>query len=170
MQRLFKTFKRRPKIWLLTGIYEIEDATTCVVTRKSSKSGVNATVPIPEPTGLATLLLQPGAKVELGSGTTISSRVQIMGMKVWAAQWQQVEAKFLLAEDWKDKGEIANRLKLLDLVSLQVERGTADTKYAEVDLNDEDVASVQGDGELLDEDYWAMFDREVERTEEDFEE
>jgi hypothetical protein len=167
MQLLWKKFQRSPKIWLLTGIYQIKDATTSVISRNGTQRGVEVTIPIPEPTGLATILLQPGGNLKLGSGTVVSSRSQILGLKVWAAQWQQVEARFLLPGDWKDMDVVTNRLKLLDVMSLQVERGADNPQFAEVVLKQEDVEEPQ---ESLEEEYWELFDREVQRVEEDFEE
>lgn len=170
MQLLWKKFQHSPKIWLLTGIYEIKDATTSVISRNGTERGVEVTVPIPEPTGLTTLLLKPGGSVNLGSGTTLSSRSQILGLKVWAAQWQQVEARFLLAEEWKNTDVVANKLRLLDVMSLQVERGADHTQFVEVGLKQEDAEDLEEEKESLDEEYWEIFDREVQRLEEDFEE
>lgn len=55
-----------------------------------------ASVPLPEPTGLASLLqLNIGSKAKFGHNAVVQRGTQISGKKVWAALWQQVDARLM---------------------------------------------------------------------------
>jgi hypothetical protein len=87
---------QRPKIWLLAGVYLIEDATTWTVTNRSSGALVAASVPLPDPTALTTLVgLNPSLHYKLGKNFVRGEGTQILGRKVWAAQYQLIKAKYV---------------------------------------------------------------------------
>jgi hypothetical protein len=82
---------KAPDMWLLTGMYIIEDGTVFSVRKESSSSDASAKMPIPEPTGLTELAgVKIGATISLGNGIEALASTQIEGKKVWAAQWIKV--------------------------------------------------------------------------------
>ena len=92
LHTLYKNLVAAPKIWLLTGIYLIEDAVTYRISSKASSNAASVSVPIPEPSGLAALLgVSVGTRFDFGKASTGVSGTQILGRKVWAAQWQRFE-------------------------------------------------------------------------------
>lgn len=172
LYQLMKNVVAAPKIWLLTGIYFMEDATTYTISSKASLNAASLTVPIPEPTGLAALLgVAIGARVSLGKQFVGQAAAQISGKRVWAAQWQQVSAKYVYAKrgDW-DAEALGKQLQLFDVVNLGTERGDTDeVRLAEVGLAknrvilDDGAVGELGSGENeYDEDMWARFEEEVD--------
>ncbi|KAJ5894516.1 hypothetical protein N7495_006207 [Penicillium taxi] len=84
-------FARRPKIWLLTGLYLLE-GTRAVVAKSHSSSvsvgissalvGLISSVPI-------------GGSVSLGSGSSWEMAMQVAEPHVWAAQFRLLDARFI---------------------------------------------------------------------------
>jgi hypothetical protein len=148
---------------MLTGIYLIKDASYYTVTSKQSTTGAEAKIPIPEPTGLAELLdLKVNMHVKLSSGSMVTAGGQILGEKVWAAQWQQVDANTIVAKDWE--GKAPNRLKLLGVRSKAVRGGyvAADLSIGErKNLVDEEPNKSVGE----DTEAWKEFEKEVREFE-----
>lgn len=80
-----------PSIWLLTGLYIIEDGTVCSVRKETSSNDGSIKVPIPEPTGIAELgKLHLHGTLRLGNGIEAQASHKIEGPKIWAAQWIKV--------------------------------------------------------------------------------
>lgn len=146
------------------------DASFLSVSKKASDFGATAAIPIPEPTGLATLLgLTISGKAQISSGATITAGAKILGKRVWAAQWQRVDAKYISLEKW-NRGDHPNHLKLLSIISLQAKAGPLDkVEVAEVTLVDGEHLD-EGKPSQLDEDYWKVFDKEIKDIEEELEE
>ena len=133
---------------------------------------MGAAVPLPEPTQLTSLLqLNIGSKVKLGRNAVVARGTQIMGKKVWAAQWQRVDAKYMSVAKWKDDMGV-KRLKLLPLFSTQTVRAAPreEQATAEVTLTGDEETGLE---EITDEDpneeYWGLLDREVQKVEDDYE-
>jgi hypothetical protein len=124
LRRVFKNAFALPKIWILTGIYYMEDATVFHVRSKSSETTTSGTIPIPEPTGMAQLLgVNPGMTISFGRTVEGQAIAQIGGERVWAAQWTQVGAKYFDAKGSKQQIDLAiNQLKLLNVWSVGTER------------------------------------------------
>ena len=161
-----------PKIWLLTGLYLITDAVTFSTHGSSSENTMGAAVPLPEPTQLTSLLqLNIGSKVKLGRNAVVARGTQIMGKKVWAAQWQRVDAKYMSVAKWKDDMGV-KRLKLLPLFSTQTVRAAPveEQAAAEVTLSGDEETGPEGNtDEDPNEEYWGLLDREVQKVEDDYE-
>lgn len=121
-----------------------------------------------------------GGQAKISTDNAGTAGVQILGSKVWAAQWQRVDAKYVAVKNCHDT--LPNELKLLDIVSLQTVRGS-EALIAEVDLDigsgiatqDDDEEKVEEQqeeetaaGKIEDDEYWREFEREVEKIEDDF--
>ena len=160
-----------PKIWLLTGLYLITDAVTFSAYGFSSENAIGGAVPLPEPTQLTALLnLNIGSKVKLGRNAVVARGTQISGKKVWAAQWQRVDANYMSVAKWKDDMGV-KRLKLLPLLSTQTVRAAPleEQAAAEVTLAGDEETKPEGEtDEMPSEEYWGLLDREVQKVEDDY--
>ncbi|KAJ5280214.1 hypothetical protein N7478_005586 [Penicillium angulare] len=84
-------FARRPKVWMLTGLYLLEGARTVVSRGKSSKVSVGVSSAI-----IGAMSGVPvGGSVSLGVGETWEMAMQVAEPHVWAAQYRLVDAKFI---------------------------------------------------------------------------
>ncbi|KAJ5947499.1 hypothetical protein N7466_000514 [Penicillium verhagenii] len=84
-------FARRPKVWMLTGLYLLEDTRTVVSRGQSSKvsAGVSSSI-------IGALSGVPvGGSVSLGVGSTWEMAMQVAEPHVWAAQFRLLDAKFI---------------------------------------------------------------------------
>lgn len=181
MCALYKNVVSAPKIWLLTGIYLIDDAATYRISSKSSSNAVSVNVPIPEPSGIAALLgVSAGTRFDFGRGSTGVAETQILGRKVWAAQWHRVDAKYVSAKDSRwDADSLGNQVKILDVLTLGAERGESDEiEIAEVKLADNEATAQDGELEKAeldnkveyDDAMWQRFEEEVDDLLEELEE
>jgi hypothetical protein len=160
---------QRPKIWLLTGVYLIEDATTWTVTNRSSGALVAGSVPLPDPTALTTLVgLNPSLHYEVGKNFVRREGTQILGRKVWAAQYQLIKAKYVTVAEGTELP--VDRIKLLSILSTQKSRGEGNVidlhlsdDFALEKLEEDDV---QVEKEFT-KDYWKDFETEVKELEEE---
>ncbi len=161
-----------PKIWLLTGLYLITDAVTFFTHGSSSEGTFRAALPLPEPTQLTSLLqLNIGSKVKLGRNTVVARGTQISGKKVWAAQWQRVDAKYMSVAKWEGNLGV-KRLKLLPLYSSQTVRAAPSEEQAAAEVtlaSDEEMEPEENTDENPSEEYWELLDREVKKVEDDYE-
>lgn len=134
---LYKNVVSAPKIWLLTGVYILEDAVTYHVSSKSSTNSASVKVPIPEPTGLAALLgVTVGATASFGRGFEGQALSKVLGKQIWAAQWHQIDARYIYTKkaDWSAES-LGKQFEILDIMSLGNQRGDVDDiKLAEVHL------------------------------------
>lgn len=161
-----------PKIWLLTGLYHMQDAVTFTTHGKSSLGGFSTSVPLPEPTGLASLLqLKIGSNAKFGQDAVVQRGTQISGKKVWAALWQQIGAKYTSVGGWEENMGV-RQLKLLDVYSWQTVRAEKkEQAVAEVTLSDNgDVETAEAIGPDPGNEYWELFDKEVTKIEADYRE
>ena len=159
--------ERSPRIWLLTGHYLIEDATCFNVGGSTSDLGGKLTSPIPEPSGIAALLqLNVGAWAKIGSTTVAVVPSKVHGKRVWAAQFQQVRAKYVREDDWNESS--LRILRLVDVFSLETRR-VANNKRDAVEVALMDDTATQGDEtgdettvEIEDDEYWQAFEQGVD--------
>ncbi|KAF1829529.1 hypothetical protein BDW02DRAFT_573877 [Decorospora gaudefroyi] len=88
---LKKSTFREPVIWLLTGLYEFENASMSTLhsTVPSASLGLDA--------GITAALsgVPVGASFEIGNTTSAKRELQSEGTRVWAAQWQKLDAKYV---------------------------------------------------------------------------
>ncbi|GIK00930.1 hypothetical protein Aspvir_004960 [Aspergillus viridinutans] len=84
-------FARRPKVWMLTGLYLLEDARTMVSRHSSSKisAGVSGSL-------LGALSSVPvGGSLSLGEGSSWQMTTELTEQHVWAAQYRLLDARFV---------------------------------------------------------------------------
>jgi len=173
LKALYKNLVSAPKIWMLTGIYLIEDAVTFSVTSKSSSGTLAGSDPLAECTGIAALLgVSRGAKVSLGEKLEALAGTQILGKRVWASQWKQVHARYALGSS--SLLAATYNLRLLDIWGIGTQRGSGDGDiFAQVSMCDgqdpESWAAEEGKGEYS-EDVWKVFMAEVDGLLDDLEE
>lgn len=82
---------RHPQLWLLTGFYEFEDA--CISTLHSQ--GPSAKLHISAETVLAMSGVPIGGSCEVGQSALLKQEMAMGGVKIWAAQWQKLDAKYI---------------------------------------------------------------------------
>lgn len=84
-------FARRPKVWLLTGVYVLEQTRTMVSRAKST--GISA--------GISSALIGAasgvpvGGSVNLGNGSSWEMAMEVAEPHVWAAQFRMLDARFI---------------------------------------------------------------------------
>jgi hypothetical protein len=157
---------RKPEIWCLTGFYELENAKSCVVYKKSPSISVGI-----DSAAVAALCGAPvGFSVDVGSSSTVTSVSEDPGKFIWAAQFQLMTARYKCIKNGKHTTISPDEIKLYP-----------DTAYSfGVLLGDEDEPNVVGlemqtvsksgpPQEDLDEAYWEAFDKAEERIMEDME-
>ena len=84
---LCKLTLQAPRIWLLTRLYKVTDAQSLVVLGRKDVQGATGAVPL-EPTGVAQLLgVNAGVRLRTESGSVVQLGAQILGERVWAAQY-----------------------------------------------------------------------------------
>ena len=85
-----KTGVRTPSIWMLTALYELEDA-TCFFTKEQSISpsvGIGAEI-------MALLGAPVGGSISTQHGTSLSTRSTLPGTSVWAAQYKLLDLRYV---------------------------------------------------------------------------
>ncbi|KAL8820775.1 MAG: hypothetical protein Q9191_007447 [Dirinaria sp. TL-2023a] len=158
---------QHPKLWMLTGLYVMKDATCLSVTSKNSGHGASGTLPIPEPTGIvAALQLNPNAKWDAKDGLTVGGGGTYPGDRIWAAQFHRVQAKYC---DLRDGTQLSlKQLKLLDVFDMRASRGEASAADIQVEDAVACDAKAEDDGEYG-EDYWEKFAKELQDIQDEFE-
>jgi hypothetical protein len=84
-------FARRPKVWLLTGMYLLEGTRTIISRGQSAKVS----------TGISSALVGAlsgvpvGGSVSLGIGSSWEMAMEVAEPHVWAAQFRLLDARFL---------------------------------------------------------------------------
>ncbi|KAJ5647310.1 hypothetical protein N7490_003682 [Penicillium lividum] len=84
-------FARRPKVWMLTGLYLLEDTSMVISRGHSSKISVGASSAIIG----AVSGVPVGGSVSLGVGSQWEMTMQVPEPHVWAAQFRMLDAKFI---------------------------------------------------------------------------
>jgi hypothetical protein len=166
LKAIYKNIVASPKIWLLTGVYLMDDAKVFTLESKSDDNSVAVNIPIPEPTGLAALLgVSPGASVSLGKRYTATAMTQILGGKVWAAQWTRVKAKYIpINKKCTGSQLLINQLQLLDVWSTGTSRGDGGQRSIvelEIDIT-HDGRAINDDGDEYDDEVWMKFEEHVD--------
>ncbi|KAJ9655818.1 hypothetical protein H2201_008720 [Coniosporium apollinis] len=120
---------RKPRIWMLTGLYELE-RTRCYM-MKSSETGTSAgisSIAVAAMTGVVPV----GGGFDLGSGHKLEKQnIALDEPHVWAAQYRQLEASYLHVKNDKKEPKLPETFALYpDVLSEGVLR-----KGAEDDFN-----------------------------------
>lgn len=156
-----------PKIWLLTGLYLMKDATCLSIAGKSSALGGSVTVPLPDPSGIAAALqMNPNVKEDTKDDMTVSGGATFPGERVWAAQYHRVKAKYFDVRDGTEPS--LKQMKLLNVFDMRASRGEASA--AEVDIDE--IVAGSGEEEASEETYeskyWDKFGEELRDIEDEF--
>ncbi|PYI28214.1 hypothetical protein BP00DRAFT_403451 [Aspergillus indologenus CBS 114.80] len=84
-------FARRPKIWLLTGLYLLEGTRTIVSRSQSNQVSVGISSAV-----IGALSSVPvGGSVKLGQGVSWEIAMEVEDEHVWAAQFRLLDAKYI---------------------------------------------------------------------------
>ena len=155
---------RKPKVWCLTGLYELEQ----VQAFNFSACEPSVTIGI-DPQTIAALTGVPiGASIDLGHGVSATQAFNMQVPNVWAAQWQRVDVDYIKLR--KDEAPVLPiQLELLPDFSnpiggvLSGEEETQSNGISAVQI--ELQPRGQDDGEISDEEeaYRKVFDRAEER-------
>ncbi|PWY86854.1 hypothetical protein BO70DRAFT_427850 [Aspergillus heteromorphus CBS 117.55] len=143
-------FARRPKIWLLTGLYMLEGTRT-VVSRGHSKdasAGISSSV-------LGALSGVPvGGSVSLGHETSWELAMEVPERHVWAAQFRLLDAQFIkMGKTGLEGVQLPTSMGLYrDFMSVNTVRGAGQDGVelglqSEIDDEEEDAFSEDGVGE-----------------------
>ena len=88
---------KRPEIWLLVKILKVKDAQGISVLQATKDVKTSAKVPVPDPTGVAHIAaLKAGANLDLGSGVSCRASSIFRDDKIWAAQYQKLNVRYVL--------------------------------------------------------------------------
>ncbi|KAH1790634.1 hypothetical protein KXX35_002777 [Aspergillus fumigatus] len=142
-------FARRPKIWMLSGLYLLEDACTMVSRHSSSKisAGVSGSL-------VGALSSVPvGGFLNLGEGNSWEMTMELTEQHVWAAQYRLLDARFVKVDK---RGADSVKLPLSmglyrDVLSVGTVRG-AETDEVELELKNKDQAGGESGQDVEDQD------------------
>ncbi|KAJ5381554.1 uncharacterized protein N7496_003982 [Penicillium cataractarum] len=135
-------FARRPKVWLLTGLYLLEKTRTIVSTGQSAdvSAGVSSAI-------VGALSGVPiGGSVSLGIGSSWEMAMEVADPHVWAAQFRLLDARFIkMGKGGADGVKLPTTMGLYrDVMSVRTARGAQDNtvelslKKEEDDDDDDD--------------------------------
>ncbi|KAF2718404.1 hypothetical protein K431DRAFT_274846 [Polychaeton citri CBS 116435] len=143
---------RTPRIWMLTGLYELEDATSVRTTATSFSPTIGVGAEI-----MASLGIPVGFDISPNSSQEILSKMTFPGKTVWAAQYQMLDLKY-----WKAKrDEIKPALTLPVEFRTTMAAGNLLAEDREIDnavtIGVADADEVESNGEAADaynKDFW----------------
>ncbi|GIJ85076.1 hypothetical protein Asppvi_003931 [Aspergillus pseudoviridinutans] len=128
-------FARRPKVWMLTGLYLLEDARAMVSRHNSCKISAGFSAAL-----VGALSSVPvGGSLSLGEGNSWQMTTELADQHVWAAQYRLLDARFVKV----GKGDAASaKLPLSmglyrDVLSVNTARGEG-ADEAELELKGEE--------------------------------
>jgi hypothetical protein len=161
---------KSPRYWLLTGVYLMTNASQANSLRNSSMKGASGVIPLPEPSGMTTLLANmkvAAASAEKTSRDMFATGDTLKAERVYAARWQRIKVKKFAVEDWNDL--IYNQFKLEEKFSEAVVRGPKGDKAKEVielEIDNNDIIDFnETDDDIFDEEFWEEFDVEMREEE-----
>lgn len=170
-QKWWKNAFNSPKIWLCTGVYLIEDARVIRSLGKLNSNELSSGIAIADPTGIAAMLgAEVHGRIKLENGFEVYAETQILGRKVWAAQWQQVGSVYYTKQQsaW-DPTAGGAAMKLLNSWSVDTERGQdQELQIAEVSLGNRSFTEgsiterTEGPSQSDESDLLAEFDDELQ--------
>jgi len=158
MKHLKGVGRQVPIIWMLTGVYFLDDAISWSTRGKQNQKGVEVNMPIPDPTGFAELLQVKGkARYATKSGRVFEHGMQIADRKVWAASVQRLGVEYMHFKHGMKV--LPNQISLLDVFSTA--RGPEDENAAMIQVSNEFDTTVdfgrQSIDSAFDDQYWATF-------------
>ncbi|KAK4903049.1 hypothetical protein LTR49_026892 [Elasticomyces elasticus] len=163
-----KYFFSRFSIWMLVGIYLVDNARVHSVSSGGQNANLDAKMPLPEPTGLAALAgATVGGSFHLSQNVWATARSKILGRKVWAGQWIKIKARYCDPSAEKPVVD-PKQIKLLSVWSQGTEREDDDRPGTALLSLAADGAETEAE-EQLTEAEWAKFDSELDQLLEDLE-
>lgn len=152
-----------PKVWYLTGLYELEETTSVVVCAKGASIRAEASP------ALTAVVAQgvpiPGLGTEASSTVSLGQKLTTKERRVWAAKYQRVDVNYVRARKDTELQPLSLELKLLPVWSRNIERGAngpsgeADASLAQLSLEEprlDFLAEDVGEGE----EYWEVLRRD----------
>lgn len=134
-------FARRPKVWLLTGLYLLEKTRTIVSREKSAdiSAGVSSAI-IGAVSGVPI-----GGSVSLGVGSSWEMAMEIADPHVWAAQFRLLDARFIkMGKGGVDGIKLPTTMGLYrDVMSVNTARG-GEGNSIELGLEEEEGEVAEG--------------------------
>lgn len=92
MELLFRQFlRRRPKIWMLTALYELEDVRTYSVAQKQLSGGLGISSILTSALGGVSV----GGSFEAEASRGLACEGEVKQRMVYAARWQLLQATYL---------------------------------------------------------------------------
>ena len=152
---------------MLTGRYIVENASVRSFTHSASSTSLEATITL-DPTGTSELVhLNPEGHFSIGSGVLHAAKSKFHGKRVFAAQYQKLDAEYVLVKPGRPFD--ASSIHLSNTLSSQ--RG-GDFEVARLQVSAErvDETTTIPDQEEITEEYWQEFDEAVVDLEEQQEE
>lgn len=125
-------FFRKPQIWCVTGLYELEDVKALVIDGHDS----SVKLAISSATVAALSGVPVGGSVTLDPKTTITAEFEMKGKNIWAAQYQRLDVQYTRIEQWREN-EPPGRIQLHhDTTTLRggVRQDTQEPNSAEVQM------------------------------------
>ncbi|EAW16423.1 uncharacterized protein NFIA_057730 [Aspergillus fischeri NRRL 181] len=156
-----KTLVTSPKIWYLTGLYELADTVTFSQSRSvfGARGGISADL-------LAALGVPVGASAEAERSKNEFQGAQIKEPLVWAAKYQLLDAKYLHVKGDKPVPENLVSLGRRPLHSTGKVRDTEPTaNYAELSLVESGPDLLTGSPPMESDEYWDGIRKEQKRWE-----
>ncbi|KAH1271642.1 hypothetical protein KXV81_007867 [Aspergillus fumigatus] len=157
---------RKPEIWCLTGFYELENAKSCVVHKKSPSIRVGI-----DSAAVAAICGAPvGCSVDVGASSTITSVSEHPGKFIWAAQFQLLTARYTCTRNCKPTTISPSEIQLYPDTSYSI--GVLLGDEDETDVAGLEMQTVSKSGppqDDLDEAYWEAYDKAEQRIMEDME-
>ena len=152
---------------MLTGRYIVENASVRSYTQSASSTSLKGTILL-DPTGVTELVnLNPEGHFSIGSGDLHAAKSKFDGERVFAAQYQKLDAEYVLVKPGSPF--VASSIHLSNTLSSQ--RG-GDFEVARLQVSGECVEETTTipDQEEITEEYWQEFDEAVVDLEEQQEE
>ena len=132
-------------------------------------------MPLPDPTGVAQLLglkagLKAGLRLETKHGHVIQLGSQILGERVWAAQFQRLDVHYRAVD--ATSTALPNQVPELNIFSVQHYRG--EDQVGELSVSEElagsDQPLAEEEAKCFDADFWEAFEKEITNIEADMDE
>jgi hypothetical protein len=165
--KYFKGVRRQvPIIWMLTGVYFLDDAISWSTHGKQNQKGAEVNMPIPDPTSFAEFLQAKGkARYATKSGRVFEHGMQIADRKVCAASFQRLDVEYMHFK--QGMKVLPSRISLLDVFSTA--RGPEDENTAQIKVSNELDTTVDFGRENIDsafdDQYWTTFLNKVGKIE-----
>ncbi|KAH8704767.1 hypothetical protein BGW36DRAFT_412936 [Talaromyces proteolyticus] len=155
---------RTPKIWMLTGVYILDDAAVLSI----SKRDLHTSIGIGSNTLFDLMTVPVGGSIGLGSSSYLESRMSFTGSHVWAAQYRLLDIRYIKIEPGQDSVDLPSQILLYPkITSHGVLRGSpsasqADQAHVCIAAEDSSDTEMQKLDRSEDEEYNSLLDEEIQ--------